>query len=180
MKNPTRREQAIWIPQVEVRRAGNHDIASINSHVLVWGNEETDGGIYGQRSREPERTRIVVSNMHEFVRVFGVDTGGSANSKEWVIMELVGFVKLGSPASHRALNAQSSLVDFERVGVYAIGTKHDFTWGWSASGLQFMVALQDNTVTVWDVRALPPLPSLCIPQQSGSLLRLIAITQELG
>ncbi|CAE6532648.1 unnamed protein product [Rhizoctonia solani] len=180
--------EAIRTRRVEVRGAGYRDMASINNHVLVLGNEEIDGGIYGQGNREPESTRIVVSNNDEFVRVFDVDTRESASSKEWGTMELVGFVKLGTPANHVSVspdgrtmlavgddtrlqifnvNARSSLVDFERVGVYSSGTEPNFTSAWSASGLQFAAASQDGTVTVWDVRSSRPLASWRIPQRSG-------------
>ncbi|QRW22549.1 hypothetical protein RhiXN_07585 [Rhizoctonia solani] len=174
--------------RVEVRGAGYRDIASINNHVLVLGDEQIDGGIYGQGKREPERTRIVVSNNDEFVRVFDVDTRESASSKEWGSMEIVGSVRLGTPANHVSVspdgrtmlavgddtrlqifnvNSRSSLVDFERVGSYTSGTEPNFTSAWSASGLQFAAASQDGTVTVWDVRSSSPLASWRIPQRSG-------------
>ncbi|ELU36456.1 WD40 domain-containing protein [Rhizoctonia solani AG-1 IA] len=174
--------------RVEVRGAGYRDIASINNHVLVLGDEQIDGGIYGQGKREPDRTRIVVSNNDEFVRVFDVDTRESASSKEWGSMEIVGSVRLGTPANHVSVspdgrtmlavgddtrlqifnvNSRSSLVDFERVGSYTSGTEPNFTSAWSASGLQFAAASQDGTVTVWDVRSSSPLASWRIPQRSG-------------
>ncbi|KAF8748579.1 WD40 repeats protein [Rhizoctonia solani] len=152
------------------------------------GDEQIDGGIYGQGKREPDRTRIVVSNNDEFVRVFDVDTRESASSKEWGSMEIVGSVRLGTPANHVSVspdgrtmlavgddtrlqifnvNSRSSLVDFERVGSYTSGTEPNFTSAWSASGLQFAAASQDGTVTVWDVRSSSPLASWRIPQRSG-------------
>ncbi|KAH7320510.1 WD40-repeat-containing domain protein, partial [Rhizoctonia solani] len=183
--------EAIRTRRVEVRGAGYagyRDIASINNHVLVLGNEEIDGGIYGQGKREPEHTRIIVSNNDEYIRLFDVDTRESASSKEWGMMELIGSVKLGTPANHVSVspdgrtmlavgddtrlqifnvNARSSLVDFERVGSYTSGTEPNFTSAWSANGLQFAAASQDGTVTVWDVRSSRPLSSWRIPQRSG-------------
>ncbi|CAE6417128.1 unnamed protein product [Rhizoctonia solani] len=180
--------EAIRTRRVEVRGAGYRDMASINNHVLVLGDEDIDGGIYGQGKREPDHTRVIVSNNDEFVRVFDVDTRESASSKEWGMMELIGSVKLGTPANHVSVspdgrtmlavgddtrlqifnvNARSSLVDFERIGSYASGTEPNFTSAWSASGQQFAAASQDGTVTVWDVRSSQPLASWRIPQRSG-------------
>lgn len=174
--------------RVEVRGAGYRDIASINNHVLVLGHNDTDGGIFGQGQQEPDQTRIIVSNNDEYVRVFDVDTRESASSKEWGTMELVGSVKVGTPANHVSVspdgrtmlavgddtrlqifsvNARSTLVDFDRVGSYTSGTEPNFTTAWSASGLQFAAASQDGTVTVWDVRSSRPLNSWRVPQRTG-------------
>ncbi|KAJ1303673.1 hypothetical protein OPQ81_008100 [Rhizoctonia solani] len=182
--------EAIRTRRLEVRGTEYRHMASINNHVLILGNEEIDGGIYGQGKREPGQTRIIVSNNDECVRVFDVDTRESASSKEWGTMELVGLVKLGTPANHVSVspdgrtmlavgddtrlqifnvNARSSLVDFERIGSYTSGTEPNFTSAWSASGLQFAAASQDGTVTVWDPSTSPSSsPYLGVPRPYDS------------
>ncbi|KAG9119254.1 hypothetical protein FRC07_005796 [Ceratobasidium sp. 392] len=173
--------------KVEVRGAGVREIASINNHVLVLGDEMREGGVFGETRRNPEQTRIVVSNNDEYVRVFDVDTRESAG-KEWGSMELVGATKLGTAANHVSfspdgrtmlavgddtrlqifnVNGRSQMVDFEHVGSYTSGTEPNFTSAWSASGLQFAAASQDGTVTAWDVRSSRPLASWHVPYRSG-------------
>ncbi|KAB5591551.1 hypothetical protein CTheo_5017 [Ceratobasidium theobromae] len=173
--------------RVQVRGACYRECASINNHVLVLGNNDADGGIYGQGHREPDSTRIIVSNNDEYVRVFDVDTRESAG-KEWGTMEMMGSVKLGTAANHVSISpdgrtmlavgddtrlqifnvsARSTLVDFDRIGSYTSGTEPNFTSAWSSNGLQFAAASQDGTVTVWDVRSSCPLASWRVPQRSG-------------
>ncbi|KAG8715910.1 hypothetical protein FRC08_010040 [Ceratobasidium sp. 394] len=172
--------------RVEVRGVGMREIASINNHVLVLGDESSEGGVYGG-IQHPEQTRVVVSNNDEYVRVFDVDTRESAG-KAWGCMELVGSVKLGTAANHVSFSpdgrtmlavgddtrlqifnahARSQMVDFEHVGSYTSGTEPNFTSAWSASGLQFAAASQDGSVTAWDVRSSRPLASWRVPYRSG-------------
>ncbi|KAF8595681.1 WD40 repeat-like protein [Ceratobasidium sp. AG-I] len=173
--------------RVEVRGTRYREIASINNHVLVLGDEEVDGGVYGEGRRNPDQTRIVVSNNDEYVRVFDVDTRESAG-KEWGSIDMVGAVKLGTAANHVSIspdgrtmlavgddtrlqifnvNARSRMVDFEHVGAYTSGTEPNFTSAWSASGLQFAAASQDGTVTTWDVRSSRPLATWTVAPRSG-------------
>ncbi|KAG8724140.1 hypothetical protein FRC09_000098 [Ceratobasidium sp. 395] len=179
--------QATRTRRNEVRGGGHRDLASINNHVLVLGDEPTTGGVYGETQRNPEQTRIVVSNNDEYVRVYDVDTRESAG-REWGGLDLVGAVKLGTAANHVSFspdgrtmlavgddtrlqifnaNSRSRLVDFEHVGSYTSGTEPNFTSAWSASGLQFAAASQDGTVTAWDVRSSRPLASWHVPFRSG-------------